>query len=335
MAIMTDIVTVERKTFTILQVLANTSKPLGSIVIARELKDLGVDLGERAVRYHLKVTDEHGLTRLAGRRDGRAITDLGLKELKQGMVKEKVGFAISRIELLAFLTTFNVNNRTGLVPVNVSVIRKQDFQKALQFMRPVFSARLCASSLVCKARGGEKIGDFTVPEGMVALATVCSVLVNGALLKAGVPMNSRFGGLLQIRDRKPLRFVDLIHYSGCSLDPAEVFIKAKMTSVTGAVKSGNGSILANFREIPALCRPIAQEVITKLGKAGLNSVFLVGGVSEPVCETPMELNRVGMVLIGGLNPIAAVQEAGIEVDSHAMSTVIDYRNFIEFEELLK
>ena len=38
---------VERKTFSILQVLANTSKPLGSIVIARELKDLGVDLGER------------------------------------------------------------------------------------------------------------------------------------------------------------------------------------------------------------------------------------------------------------------------------------------------
>jgi hypothetical protein len=246
-----------------------------------------------------------------------------------------VGFAISRIELLAFLTTFNVNNRTGLVPVNVSVFRKQDFQKALHFMRPVFSARLCASSLVCKARGGEKIGDFTVPEGMVALATVCSVLVNGTLLKAGVPMNSRFGGLLQIRDRKPLRFVDLIHYSGCSLDPAEVFIKAKMTSVTGAVKSGNGSILANFREIPALCRPIAQEVFAKLGKAGLNSVFLVGGVSEPVCEIPMELNRVGMVLIGGLNPVAAVQEAGIEVDSHAMSTVIDYRNFIEFEELLK
>ena len=49
----------------------------------------------------------------------------------------------------------------------------------------------------------------------------------------------------------------------------------------------------------------------------------------------MELNRVGMVLLGGLNPVAAVQEAGIEVDSHAMSTVVDYRNFVEFEELLK
>jgi HTH-type transcriptional regulator, global nitrogen regulator NrpRI len=330
---MTD--TVERKTFSILQVLANTSKPLGSIVIARELKDLGVDLGERAVRYHLKLTDEHGLTRLAGRRDGRTITSLGLNELKQGMVKEKVGFAISRIELLAFLTTFDVRKRAGLVPVNVSVIKKQDFQKALHLMKPVFSARLCASSLVCQARSGERIGDFTVPDGMMALATVCSVLVNGTLLKAGVPMTSRFGGLLQVKDRKPLRFVDLIHYAGCSLDPAEVFIKAKMTSVTSAVKSGNGSVLANFREIPALCRPIAQDIVSGLGKAGFNNVFLVGSVSEPVCEIPMELNRVGMVLLGGLNPVAAVQEAGIEVDSHAMSTVIDYRNFVEFEELLK
>jgi HTH-type transcriptional regulator, global nitrogen regulator NrpRI len=330
-----EVPNVERKTFSILQVLANTSKPLGSIVIARELKDLGVDLGERAVRYHLKLTDDHGLTRLAGRRDGREITDLGLKELKQGMVKEKVGFSISRIELLAFLTTFDVNKRTGSVPVNISFIRKQDFPKALQLMKSVFSAKLSASSLVCKARGGEKIGDLTVPDGMVAFATVCSVLVNGTLLKAGVPMNSRFGGLLQLRERKPFRFVDLIHYAGCSLDPAEVFIKAKMTSVTQAVKSGNGSILANFREIPALCRPMAQEVFTKLGKAGLNSVFLVGSVSEPVCEIPMELNRVGIVLIGGLNPIAAVQEAGIEVDSHAMSSVIDYQKLVEFEELLK
>ena len=134
---------------------------------------------------------------------------------------------------------------------------------------------------------------------------------------------------------KPWRFVDLIHYSGCSLDPSEVFIKAKMTSVTHAVKTGNGSVLANFREIPAMCRPIAQEVISKLETVGLNAALLLGGVSESVCETPMELNRVGLVLIGGLNPIAAVQEAGIDVDFHAMSTVIDYQKLAPFTELLQ
>ena len=34
----------------------------------------------------------------------------------------------------------------------------------------------------------------------------------------------------------------------------------------------------------------------------------------------MEVNKVGMILIGGLNPVAAV-ESGIEVENHAMSTV--------------
>jgi HTH-type transcriptional regulator, global nitrogen regulator NrpRI len=326
---------VERKTFSILKVLANTDKPLGSIVIARELKDLGVELGERAVRYHLKLTDEHGLTRLAGRRDGREITEMGLNELKQGMVKEKVGFSLSRIELLAFLTTFNVDKRSGLVPINVTFIKKQDFQKALQTIKPIFSAGFGASNLVAKRRAGERIGDLIVPEGMVALATVCSVVVNGALLKACIPMNSKFGGLLQIQDGKPRRFVDLIHYAGCSLDPSEVFIKARMTSVTQVVKNGCGSILANFREIPGVCLPIARQIINKLNKAKLCGVMVIGGVSEPVCEIPMELNRVGMILLGGLNPIAAIQEAGIEVDTHAMSTLIDYKQLSEFDELYK
>jgi HTH-type transcriptional regulator, global nitrogen regulator NrpRI len=325
---------VERKTFSILQVLANKPKPLGSIVIARELKDLGIELGERAVRYHLKLTDEHGLTRLAGRRDGREITPLGMKELKQGMVKEKIGLSISRIELLTFLTTFDVDSRTGLVPVNVSFIMNKDYQKALNAMRPVFSAGVCASKLVAEARSGEKIGEVTVPDGMVALATVCSVVVNGALMKAGVPMSSKFGGLLQLQDGKPWRFVDLIHYAGCSLDPAEVFIRARMTSVTSAVKTGNGSILANFREIPSPCKPIVQDVISKLAKARLNAVLQCGSASEPVCEIPMEFNRIGMVMTGGLNPVAAAEEAGIEMESHAMSTLIDYKKLVDFESLL-
>jgi HTH-type transcriptional regulator, global nitrogen regulator NrpRI len=326
---------VEKKTFSILRVLANRPKPLGSIVIARELKDLGVDLGERAVRYHLKLTDEHGLTRLAGRRDGREITPLGIKELRQGMVKEKIGFSISRIELLAFRTTFDVDKGTGLVPANVSFILKKDYQRALNVMKPVFSAGLCASKLVFEAKSGEKVGELIVPEGMMALATVCSVVVNGALLKAGVPMNSRFGGLLQLQDGKPWRFVDLIHYSGCSLDPAEVFIRARMTSVTQAVKTGDGSILANFREIPSPCKPVVQDIIAKLARAKLNAVLLCGCASEPVCEISMEFNRVGIILTGGLNPIAAAEEAGLGMESHAMSTLIDYKQFVDFDSLLE
>jgi len=323
---------VERKVFAILRVLDDSQGVLGARVIARHLKDFGIELGERAVRYHLKLMDERGLTRLEGR-DGRLITEAGLEELKSALVRDKVGFAISRIELLAFRTDFDLDKHTGWVPVNVSFFTKENFRKALPAMEPAFRAGLCVSDLVAVVSEGETLGELTVPEGRVALATVCSIVVNGCLLKAGVPIDSRFGGMLQIRNHKPRRFVELIHYAGSSLDPSEVFIMAKMTSVAGVAKNGDGKILANFREIPALCRPLAEEVIAKLGEAGMNGVLVMGNTSEPVCEIPVELNRIGMVLLGGLNPVAAAEEAGIEAESHAMSTLVEYQNLIKFDEV--
>ena len=323
---------VARKELSILKVLNDSQEPLGARVIGRHLKDLGVELGERAVRYHLKLMDERGLTRNVGR-DGRLITESGIDELRNALVRDKIGFAISRIELLAFRTSFNLEKRAGSVPVNVSFFPKEKFARALQAMKPAFAARLCAGDLVAIGREGEPLGELTIPEGKVGLATVCSIVVNGSLLKAGVPMDSRFGGILQVRNHQPLRFVEVIHYSGSSLDPSEVFIRAGMTSVREVVASGNGKILANFREIPALCRTMAEEVTANLREAGLGGVLLMGDTSKPVCEIPVELNRVGIILLGGLNPVAAAEEAGIEVDNHAMSTVVDYQNLINFWEL--
>jgi HTH-type transcriptional regulator, global nitrogen regulator NrpRI len=320
---------VERKVLSILNTLGESQEAVGSTIIAKRLKDRGIELSERAVRYHLKMMDERGLTRLVGRRDGRVITDLGQSELKKAMVTHKVGSALTRIETLAFRTDINLDKRTGLIPVNISLFRKEDFNKALKAMKPIFQSAYCLSNLVALANKGETIGDFIVPEGKTALATVCSITVNGTLLKAGVPIDSKFGGILQIRNHNPLRFVELIHYAGSSLDPSEIFIRAKMTSVTRACEDGNGEILANYREIPAICRPMAEEVSAKLKDAGLGGIFLLGNVSEPVCETPIDLNRIGVVLIGGLNPVAAAAEAGIISESHAMSTVIDYKMLVK------
>ncbi|MCK4723037.1 MAG: DUF128 domain-containing protein [Dehalococcoidia bacterium] len=316
-----------------MRVLSDSHEPLGARVIARRLTDHGVDLGERAVRYHLKLMDERGLTRLVGR-DGRLITELGVDELGDALVRDKVGLAIARIELLAFRTNFSWDEGTGSVPVNVSFFPKGKFYKALQAMKPVFAEELCVSNMVAVARQGEQLGELIVPEDRVGLATVCSVVMNGTLLKAGVPMDSRFGGTLQLRNHKPLRFVELIHYAGSSLDPSEVFIRAKMTSVRDVAKRGEGKILANFREIPAACRPIVEEVMVKLNELGMGGLMVMGNTSEPVCEIPVELNRIGMVLVGGLNPIAAAEEAGIEAENYAMGTMMEYQNLIPFSEVI-
>jgi len=115
----------------------------------------------------------------------------------------------------------------------------------------------------------------------LAIIVSYSIPDNGTLLKAGVPLDSRFGGILQIKNRKPLRFVELIRYSGSSLDPSEIFITSRMTSVGRAAREGEGRILANFREIPALCQPIAEKTIAALKRAGLGGLIMMGEVSKP------------------------------------------------------
>ncbi len=323
---------VERKVLAIMKVLGASQQPIGARVIAQQLTAHGIELGERAVRYHLKLMDERGLTRLVGQRDGRVLTQEGTSELGEARVKDKVGFAISRIELLSFRTNFDIRRKSGMVPVNISLFSRDIFPAALKLMKPAFKANLGVSDLVAVAREGERLGDFIVPRGKTALATVCSIVINGTLLKAGVPIDSRFGGILQIRNRLPVRFVELIQYSGSSLDPSEIFIRAGMTSVRQVADRGDGMILANFREIPAICKPIADEIIAGLAEAGIHGLLLMGETSAPVCETSVDLNKAGVILVGGLNPVAAACEAGIEAENHAMSTIIDYKELVKIED---
>jgi len=325
---------VERKAISILRILSESPQPLGAKLIARRLTEYGVELGERAVRYHLKLMDERGLTRPLQRSDGREITPLGIEELNNALVADKVGFVLEKIELLAFRTSFDIERGSGLVPVNVSFFPKQRFTEAIQVMKEVFRAGLCVSDLVAVASEGEKLGEVLVPKGKVGLATVCSLIINGSLLKVGIPTDSRFAGVLQIRNNQPLRFVDLIYYSGSTLDPSEVFIRAKMTDVQGVVREGEGKVLANFRELPARCQPLVEEVTNRLKEKGLDGLIMMGKPTEAVCGISVGLNKVGMILLGGLTPVAAAEEAGIEAENQAMSTLLDYQDLVKFQELM-
>jgi len=322
----------ERKVIAILKVLSESTEPLGSIHIARELERHGISLSERAVRYHLRITDERGYTQPMGH-DGRMLTEHGLEELKIALAPEQVGFIHEKLELLAFHTTFDPKTRAGQVPINTSIIDQAKFKKAVDAMSEAFRAGLGVSDLVATASEGEKLGSVVVPKGKIGLATVCSVVINGVLLKAGIPTESRFGGVLELRDSKARRFVAIINYAGTSLDPSEQYIRAKMTTVNEAARTGRGKILANFREIPAPARSIAQEAIDALKESGIHGVHAMGNTSEPVCQIAISMNRVGMVLLGGLNPVAAAVEAGIEIENIAESGMIEFSQLASFWKL--
>jgi repressor of nif and glnA expression len=147
-------------------------------------------------------------------------------------------------------------------------------------------------------------------------------------------VTSKFGGVLQIENSELSRFTALISYAGSSLDPLEIFIKSRMTDVLGAVKNHSGKILASFREIPVVSLEKVRQLREDLKKKGIGGILIVGNPNQPLLEMPVAMDKAGMVIVGGLNPIAALEEAGITTVSKAMSTLYRFSDLIKFKELL-
>ena len=131
----------------------------------------------------------------------------------------------------------------------------------------------------------------------------------------------------------PQRFTQIITYDGSSLDPLEIFIRGHMTSVGEVARTGSGMLGASFREVPMVALPEVQRIIHESEQAGIYNVLSLGLPNQPLLDIPVAQGRVGLVVSGGLNPIAAVVEAGIAVSSAAMSTLCPFEELVDYAQL--
>jgi repressor of nif and glnA expression len=317
--------------FTILRVLDKHEDVVGSIELSRELLNHGIELSERTVRHYLKLLDNMGLTKVQGKR-GRTITDKGKGEVNKAFVSERINFIISKIDSLSYLTDFNIDSLKGNIILNISFFPDKKLRDVVKIVEDVFASPYVMSNKIILAKGGERIGDVQVPDGCVGLGTVCSITLNGIFLKSGIPVASRYGGVVEIEEGIPKRFTSLISYEGSSMDPLEILIKSRTTDVTGAIAHNNGKILASFREIPVVSMREAEILREKMSHKGVGGNILFGKPNQPLLDVPVGIDKVGMLVVGGLNPIAAAEEAGIFTESKAMSTLYEYSRLLTFNE---
>ncbi|MGC9327543.1 MAG: NrpR regulatory domain-containing protein, partial [Candidatus Hinthialibacter sp.] len=261
------------------------------------------------------------------------ITHQGYEEIRTALVTERVGFVASKVDELACQITLDPVMRTGLIVLNITSFDTFHLSKAVQEIIPVFEANLGVGRYVAFAREGERLGGYCVPPGKAAIGTICSVTINGVLLSARVPTVSRFGGVLEIHENRPVRFTDVIYYSGTSLDPLEIFIKGKLTHVREAAKTGHGRIGASFREIPTAALNQVERIRKQLDEIGLGEIMTIGKPNQSLLEFPVEEGRTGMIVTGGMNPAAAVEEAGIPTRNYALSTLYEFEKLIHYSKL--
>jgi repressor of nif and glnA expression len=315
----------------LLRILSEAGKPMGGERIAQKLSEHGFNLNQRMVRNYLQQMDRQGLTINHGRR-GREITDLGEEELKSSFVIDKVGFVASRIDNLTYQMTFSLRKQKGKIILNVSTIDKKDLNQAIHHMELVFRAGLGMGRYVAPAPCRSEKRKVIVTGDNIAIGTVCSVTINGILLSEGIHTTSRFGGLLELVNGEPSRFTEIINYDGSSIDPLEIFIKGGMTSVGQAVSTGNGRIGASFREVPSVALARVEKIRKKLEDIGLGGIIMIGKPNRPLLDIPVSEGRAGIIVAGGLNPIAAVEECGIATHNLAMGSLEEFEHLIPFWE---
>jgi hypothetical protein len=324
---------IEKSKAAILKALQECDGATGADRLVHKLDAMGISLQPRTVRYYLMQLDREGLTRFVGRRQGRELTPRGREELAHANVAEKLGFIAAKVDALGYQMSFDRHTGRGSIITNVALIDRHAIGVAMEAMRGVFNAGLGMGRLLRLATAGQRVGHVSVPEGMVGVGPVCSVTMNGILLKEAIPVTSRFGGLLEMRDGEPIRFVELIEYSGTTLDPLEAFIFAGMTRVRECVRTGTGLIGASFREIPAVAVQGVERLRRDLDRQGLGGILAVGKPSRPLFGVPVAEGRAGIIVIGGLNPVAAAYETGVRLSMLSLAGLEEFSTFMDYREI--
>ncbi len=298
-----------RKEIEILRILSEYDSPVGSTLLKRELRKRGFLLSERTVRYHLQLLEAKGFL-LGHERKGRTITPQGLEELSRSLATQRLGFTTTRFMSLAYQATYDPNTDTGTVVANVSLLDNNLQDKTLDTMKALQSMNLLSAPYMKTLKEKEEYCDISVPKGQFGLFTVCNLTLDSILIHSGVPLFFKFGGLVQVVNRSPIRFVEIISYEGTTIPPLEVFVYRRMTSISRILKTGSGMLLATMREVPSEARERTVKILENQQKKGWGGVLVLGEPNEPVLGVPVGMDRFGICMVGGIVPGAAMVEEG-------------------------
>jgi len=241
-------------------------------------------------------------------------------------------FVNNNIEDYAIQVTFDPVAGEGNVVYNLALIKNEDLEYAISILKDAYRAGISVSGLVKFFKSGENVGDFVVPKGNTGICTMCSITFDGLLIRRGIPVNPIGGGVVEIEDRTPIRFTHMIMYEHTTIDPLQVLISQKTTSVTNVMRKGSGSILANIREFHMEAEPLVGSVLDELSSSSYSGILEVGMPNLPLLGVPVSPQYVAIAAIGGTNPMAAIRESGRWIQTRAMKGLIDVQKLEEIRD---
>jgi repressor of nif and glnA expression len=310
----------ERKYVEILRILKEHQDPIGAKRLSELMAERGFVLSDRAVQYYLSYLDTMGFTEKIGNQ-GRILTRAGLDETDNALVDDRIGFIISKLERLAYRSTFDPATGTGDVAYNLSIVPLESFEKVKSAFDEVMKTG-------CGFFNSYRIidRDPRVPSGSVGFISLCSITMDGVFQRNGIPVKMAYGGRLEIEQGKPKEFKDLIGYRGTTIDPLELFISSGLTSISRYTRTNSGIALANVREVPCAAKKEVEEKIRLMNECGFVFPITMG---NQVFNLPVNPFRLSIVAFSGMNYIGNTVEHGIEITTEIGAGNIQFSKVME------
>ena len=225
----------------------------------------------------------------------------------------KLPFILSKSWNLIQQVDFDIEKQKGNIIANVSYLNKDDLNDAMEIMEDAYNNNPKYINPYYKIlphpENDEKAG----------IATICSLSIDGILIKNGIMSNPKFSGLLELTE--PPLFIDMISYNGTTLDPHKIFLSKNMTSISNA--DGPNKILASVKEIAYITRDHAVEILNILNNIGF-SIYKIGKPRELVYNSKVDNYNFGVITGGGLNSIGAIKEQGIDIEIKAVEKLVKF-----------
>ncbi|MDD1678918.1 MAG: DUF128 domain-containing protein [Methanomicrobiales archaeon] len=234
-------------------------------------------------------------------------------------------FINNRIDEYAIKVTYDPAENTGDIIYNLSLIRDEDLEYAIMTMKNAYRAGISVSDRVRFLEAGEIMEDFTIPEENTGICTMCSLTLDGLLLRKGVPIRPIGGGVVEVEERMPRRFTNFILYEDTTIDPLEVLASQDITSISSVMHQGKGTILANIRECHMESESRVSLLLDDLASTGFTGILDMGIPNIHLLGVPVSPQYFGVVMVGGTNAMAAIKESGRPVVTKALKGLVDVR----------
>ena len=237
-----------------------------------------------------------------------------LKGHKQN-IQSNISFILSKSWNLIQQVDLDIEKKSGNIIANISYINKEDLDEAIKTMQKSYELNKKYVNphfqIISHPEDEEKVG----------IATICSLSIDGLLIKNGIKSMPKYGGLLELTE--PPLFIELISYTGSSIDPHKIFIAKNMTSIISDNRPKR--VLASLKEIPFVARDHSVYLLDKLSKLGL-PIYKIGKPRELTYNAKVDNYYFGLVTGSGLNTIAAIKEKGIDIEVKATTKLMPFEN---------